>query len=206
MIAVLLAAGAGRRLSGCKALLDLGGRTALERCLETLRAAGLAEGRDELRVVLGHQAEEVQAAVDLSSVRVVLNPDPDRGQTSSMRLGLGAGPLPPDGCLLHTVDHPLVRARELRALLGAWEDRAPGVEIVVPSVDGRRGHPVLLGDGPVAELLALADDEPAHAVVRRDTGRIEHVVLDAPWMVRDIDRPEDLEAARAELARRAHGG
>jgi CTP:molybdopterin cytidylyltransferase MocA len=202
VIAVLLAAGAGRRLSGCKALLELGGRTALERCLETLRAAGLGE----LRVVLGHQAEDVQTAVDLSSAQVVLNPDPDRGQTSSVRLGLGASAVPPDGCLLHTVDHPLVLARDVRALLQAWKDRAPGVEIVVPSVDGRRGHPVILGPGPVAELLALADDEPAHAVVRRDPGRLEHVVLDAPWMVRDIDRPDDLEAARAELIRRTAQG
>jgi molybdenum cofactor cytidylyltransferase len=202
VIGVILAAGAGRRLSGCKALLDLGGRTALERCLETLRAAGL----DELRVVLGHQADEVQAAVDLSSVQVVLNPDPDRGQTSSVRLGLGADAGPPHGCLLHTVDHPLVRARDVRALLQAWEARAAGVEVVVPSVDGRRGHPVLLGAGPVAELLALRDEQPAHAVVRRDLDRIEHVVLDAPWTVRDIDRPDDLEAARAELIRRAAEG
>ncbi|RKY22156.1 MAG: nucleotidyltransferase family protein [Planctomycetota bacterium] len=198
MIAVLLAAGAGRRIGGCKALLELGGHTALARSMELLRAGG-ATG---LRVVLGHQADEVQRRVDLSGCEVSVNPDPDRGQTSSLKLGLGAGPLPGGACLLHTVDHPLARAEDVAALLSAWGLRAPGIQIVAPSVVGRRGHPVVLGAAAVQELLALSDDQPAHLVIRRDPARIQHVLRAAPWLVRDIDDAEDLAAARAELARR----
>jgi molybdenum cofactor cytidylyltransferase len=212
VIAVLLAAGAGRRIGGCKALLDLGepgepgepggprdGRTALAHCLEVLRQGGATE----LRVVLGHQAQEVRAAVDLSGCRVVINQDPDRGQTSSLRAGLELGPLTTGACLLHTVDHPLARAEDVAALLSAWERREPAIQIVVPSVGGRRGHPVLLGPAPVAELLALGDTDPAHRVVRADPARVQHVLRDETWLVRDIDTSDDLAEARAELARRS---
>lgn len=205
MIAILLAAGAGRRLGGCKALLELGGVTALERCLAALRDGGA--GR--LRVVLGHQAAEVAAAVDLSACEVLLNPAPERGQTSSLRAGLlGLDPLrlPGGGLLLHTVDAPLVRAAEVAALLAAWEDRAPQVAIVVPSVAGRRGHPVVFGAAAVAELQALPDDAPAHSVLRRDASRVLHLPCASPWLLRDLDTPADLEDARAELARRAAAG
>lgn len=202
MRALLLAAGAGRRLSGCKALLELGQSSALERCLAALHGGGAAL----VRVVLGHQARAVRERHDLSRCEVVINSAPDRGQTSSLLAGLHAPPAIDgsriDACLLHTVDHPLVRAEEVAALLAAWEQRAPGIEVVVPSVGGRRGHPVVFGGRALRELAGLGVDEPAHQVLRRDPGRVQHVLLQDPWLVRDLDDPDDLAAARGELARR----
>lgn len=198
-MALVLAAGAGRRLSGNKALLLLHGQRALQRCLGALREGGATE----LRVVLGHQADEVLDAVDLSDCQVVLNPHPDRGQTSSLQAGLAASPCVEGPCLLHTVDQPLLQAHEVASLLAAWAGRPAEVEIVLPSVAGRRGHPVVLGALALAELRDLPEDAPAHRVIRRDPARILHVELDAPWLVRDIDTPDDLEHARRELQRRA---
>lgn len=197
MLAILLAAGKGQRIGTPKAFLELGGRTALERCVDTLSACGL----ERIMVVMSPEgarwlAEEPArtAAVDL-----VVNPTPERGQTSSLKQALTGVR---EDFLLHTVDHPLVAAADVRRLLEIWRQRAPEVKIVAPSVDGRRGHPCLHARDLAAEFLALDDDAPAHAVIRRDAGRVEHVLLEDHWLVRDIDEPADREAALAELARR----
>lgn len=199
MLAVLLAAGKGARMGGGKASLDLGGRTALQRCLELLEEGGAGP----VRVVLGAHEKEalLRAGADLRGAEVLVNDDPSRGQTSSLQLALAAG-LPPDsdGFLLHTVDHPLVRPESVAALLHAHRRRPAHVAIVAPSVGGRRGHPTVYAAALVPEFLALAEGEPAHRVLRRDGRRVQHVVLDDPWLVDDLDTPDDLARARAELA------
>lgn len=197
-LAIVLAAGKGRRLGASKALVDLGGRCALAHCLDALAAGGA----DELRVVLGDDAELVRAALGPTSATLLVNEHAERGQTSSLRVALADGPGAGDAFLLHTVDHPLVRAEDIAALLDAFASRPHGRRIVVPSVDGRRGHPALFERDLADEFLALTDDEPAHQVVRRDPERILHVERDDTWLVRDIDTPEDLAAARTALRSR----
>jgi len=199
MLALLLAAGRGRRLGQPKAFVDLEGLTALERCCETLAAAR----PDTLRIVVASAGLERAEALAPAGAELVVNDDPDRGQTSSLILGLAAGPA--TDVFLHTVDHPLVRRADVERLSVAIQQRPPGAQIVVPSVDGRRGHPCFYAAPLVAEFLALADDEPAHRVLRADPTRISHVVLDDPWLVRDIDTPDELDAARRALRLRADG-
>lgn len=196
-LAIVLAAGAGRRMGGAKALLELGGETALQRCLRALREGGC----DELRVVLGPASESARAALP-GDVDVVSNPQPETGQTGSLKRALARGAGRGDVFLLHTVDHPLAQAADVRALLDAAAHRAPGQRIVLPLVGGRRGHPALFDTALAAEFLALGDDEPAHRVPRRDPSRVLELPLANEWLVRDLDTPEDLAAARAVLAAR----
>jgi molybdenum cofactor cytidylyltransferase len=99
---------------------------------------------------------------------------------------------------LFLVDHPLVEPSTIEALAAqAAPDR-----IVLPTFEGRRGHPVLFGSDVLAEILALPPSQGANVVVRRDTRRIVEVpVADAGVLV-DIDTPEDFEKLRgAENAR-----
>lgn len=198
MLAIVLAAGRGRRVGGPKALLDLAGRSALERVLTALRGGGL----ENLRVVLGAEAEQVAAQIDLSGVAVTHTADIDRGQTASLKAGLALGPVDDDGFVVHPVDVALVEEDSVATLRSAFLARGDETSIVVPSVAGRRGHPAFFAAPLAAEFAALGDDEPAHRIVRRDPGRISHVVMDRPWLIRDLDLPIDVDAARAELRRR----
>ncbi|GJM21213.1 MAG: glycosyl transferase [Planctomycetota bacterium] len=195
MLAVLLAAGAGRRLGGPKALLDLAGQSALDRCCCTLLDAGVTQ----VRVVLGASDGEVRAAHSALPVDFVSCSDWERGQTASLQAGLRAGAIPSTGFLLHTVDHPLVRSEQVRRLLESFATRPPGTKIVVPSVAQRRGHPALFARELADEFLALGVDEAAHRVVRADATRVTHVLFDDPWLIRDLDTPDDLAAAIAAL-------
>lgn len=194
--AILLAAGAGARMGAPKALLDLGGCSAAARCAQAL----LDGGCDGLLVVLSAASEAARATLP-AAARAVHNPHPASGQTGSLKLALAAVP-PGQDFLLHTVDHPLADADDVRALREALARAAPPVRIVLPQVGGRRGHPAACHAGLAAEFLALGDDEPAHLVMRRDPARVLLLPRANEWLVRDLDTPADLAAARRALAAR----
>jgi len=183
---VVLAAGRSSRMGFPKALAEVAGELALARVLRLARAQRLP-----VRVVLGFHAEAIRARVPLDEREVVVNPAPERGQSSSLRVGAAA--LPEGSALaLWPVDHAHVAEATFATLLAAFRARERGVALVVPSHAGRHGHP-LLGDGAVRrEFAALRDDEPGHVVLRRDPKRVLHVVVDDPAVVADFDAPGDV--------------
>ena len=189
IVLALLAAGRSSRMGSPKSLLEIDGERALARLLRFARACAL-----EPLVVLGFDAERVRAGVALDGVQLVVNPRPERGQSSSVRAAAQALASPASFALL-PVDHARLREATLRKLAEAFRVREPGVAIVVPSYRGRRGHPLFGDDGVRCEFAALADDEPAHVVVRRDARRILHVEVDDPAVVEDLDTPDDLRRA-----------
>lgn len=138
--AVLLAAGAGSRIGGRpKSLLELGGVPLIRRQLIALSGAGV----DEVVVVLGHHAEHIEPVVQDFPVSVVRNPAPDDGQVSSLRLGLQALTGKLDAVLVALADQPLLNAQDLTDVIGAYKKRPAGTQVVVPTVDGLPGNPVI---------------------------------------------------------------
>jgi CTP:molybdopterin cytidylyltransferase MocA len=199
IVCAVLAAGRSSRMGSPKALIEIGGERALARVLRIAGALQLPA-----IVVLGHHEEAVRKGVDLGASRVVVNPDPDRGQSSSVRLA--AQSVPAGAALaLWPVDHARVEAATVERLLAAFRARAQGIELIVPSHGGRRGHPLLASAAATRELASLRDDEPAHVVVRRDPRRVFHVEVDDPMVVADFDRPEDLAPGRSSHEARPTG-
>jgi CTP:molybdopterin cytidylyltransferase MocA len=193
--AVLLAAGSGSRLGGRpKCLLKLDGVPLLQRTLDALRGAGVAE----IVVVTGHHAERIEPL--LQGQRFVRNPDPEASQNSSQRLGLAALSGRHAAVLVALADQPLLGRSELEALLAAWQGRPPGAEVLVPMVDGERGNPVVFSAAGRAAVLAGA----AGARQWQDA----HPGQVAPFVTRDrsyrvdIDTPQDLERFERETGRR----
>lgn len=185
--AVVLAAGAGRRYGGPKVLATRDGRTFLEIALETIVASPL----DSVLVVLDPASEAAPEARRLiasrfgTAIGVVDNPDAERGMLSSIRAGLRALPEPITHAALWPVDHPGIRVATVEALV-ARAGRHPEA-IVVPSFENRRGHPGIFPRALFPALLAAPDDEGARAVLRAHPERIEHVVVDDPATVTDVD-------------------
>lgn len=149
--AVLLAAGSGSRLGHRpKCLLELGGVPLVRRTLVALSGAGV----DELVVVLGHHAAQVAPAVQDFPVTVVTNPAPDRGQVSSLRLGLAALSPKVDAVVVALSDQPLLGAQDITDLIGAYKKRPAEVQVVQPCVEGARGNPVVFGAAVRDAILA----------------------------------------------------
>ena len=148
--AVLLAAGAGRRMGGvCKPLIRLQGVSLLHRQLVALSGAGV----DELVVVTGHARDAVEAQVRSFPVRVVHNAEYASGRQGSVHAGLAALEGPFDAIFIAPADQPLIGSADLIELIGAFKKRPSG-HVVVPVVDGCRGNPILIDDEARSRILA----------------------------------------------------
>jgi len=187
--AVLLAAGEARRMGGRpKPLLQLGGVPLIRRNLIALSGAGV----DEVAVVLGHRADEVELALLDFPVTIVRNPDYERGQMSSMHAGVAALSARLDAIIVAVADQPLLNAEDVIALIGAFKKRGTA-SAIVPYVNGERGNPIIL-DAAVREAVLAGDANfgcrqwlAAHPeqVARMDTGNRHYIV--------DVDSPEDID-------------
>ena len=184
--AVVLAAGGSSRMGRPKALVEIGGRQALARIVAACREGGCPR----ILVVVGSDAEAVGAAARAAGATVVENGAWARGRSTSVKAALPHLPPAARGMLLFPVDHPLVGAEVVRALLAA-----PPAEVVVPVHCGRRGHPILLSARLFPEIAALGDDEPLRDIVHRPGRSVAEVPVEADSILRNLDRPGDLPGA-----------
>lgn len=170
---LVLAAGAGRRFGGGKMLAELEGRPLLAHVLDAAHEAGLAE----LVVVLGADADRVRRAVDLSDARVVVNPNPARGLSSSLRLGLASLGADVDAALVLLGDQPRVDTRVVRRM--ASVELPPGrLFAVARHAAGGGPNPALL----VRHGWPIADALEGDAGMRR-------VIADHPELVLEVQTP-----------------
>jgi len=185
---LILAAGESRRMGSDKALLTYRGQSFLATIIDNLNAAEIRQ----ITVVLGHHAETIQRAVNLTEVRVVVNQGYRRGQTSSLQAGLGSAVMDaPDAVILCLVDHPAASSEVILELTGHFAaTRAP---LIVPTHRGRRGHPVVIGQALFPELLALPPEEPANTLIRKYRDATSFVEVADPGILLDVD---DAEAYR----------
>lgn len=184
--ALLLAAGESSRMGFPKALLPIGDRTALEHLIAELAAAGF----DPVLTVLGHHREALEPVLGRIRAPAVVNLDPSDGPIGSIRVGLRSLPSAIPGILVQLVDHPAVAADTLLELYEAIASR-PG-RIVVPTFDGRRGHPTWFPASTFAELLDPDLAGGAKAVLERDPARVLEVAVDDPGVRIDLDTPDDV--------------
>lgn len=191
LVAIVLAAGAGRRVGGPKALLDLGGRSFLAHCAERLRRPGVSA----IVAVAGHAREAVLAAASAAGIDAVVNERPDDGMLGSILRGLDeAERRGADAVLVHPVDHPLVAPETVDRVVAAL---AAGAWIAVPSWQGRRGHPAGFSREAWAALRAAPMDRGARAVLADHPEWIHHVSGDAGCRL-GVNTAEDLGRVRAQ--------
>ena len=156
-------------------------------------------GVDGVVIVTGPHHQETTDAVrrtlDGTVVSVVQNPQPDRGQLSSLWVGMAAAIAPSTDALVVTlVDVPLVSAALVRRLIQAWhETRAP---IVRPAVGARHGHPVVFDRAVFDELRSAPAEVGAKAVLHAHAAEVLDVPVDDPGCLRDVDTPGDYASLR----------
>jgi len=205
VVAVVLAAGGSTRLEQPKQLAPIAGRPALAYTLDALRASAV----DGITVVLGHRADEVAAAVDLSGCDVVRNPAYAEGQSTSVKAGVRSLFESADiGAALMTVgDQPTLSPAVVDALVAAY--RATGGPWIVPvykGPDGKGdwGNPVLLARASWHWLDMLKGDTGARSMLRKQMDIVIELPVDAPAPI-DIDTPEDYDRVRQQIEQRTAG-
>jgi len=197
--AVLLAAGSASRMgSRPKCLLELGGVPLVMRQLIALSGAGV----DEVVVVLGHYADQVEAAVAHLPITLVRNPSPDDGQASSVRLGLEALSPQLDAVIVALADQPMIDAPDITTLISAFRQRGDKAMVVprLQSTDGEwvPGNPVILSGELRQQWLAGQDDAMCRTWRQQHPEQIEWLDTNNRHYTTDLDTPEDLKRFEAE--------
>ena len=200
LTAVVLAAGDSTRMGSPKAaLLTPHGISFITRIVGTLREAGV----DDLVIVTGNHHDAVIDALTRDRVipapHIVRNPDPSRGQLSSLLAGMEVVVTPRTDALMMTlVDVPLVRVSTVAAVIEAWQrTRAP---IVRPAIGDRHGHPVIFDRAVLDEIRRAPLDAGAKSVVRAHEHELVNVPVDDEGCVRDVDTPSDYAALGSDLS------
>ena len=190
--AIILAAGRSTRMGGPNKLLaELGGKT-LVRIVTEQALASKAQG---VIVVTGHQAEQVEKALQGLKVKFVRNPDFAEGLASSVKAGVAAVPENADGAVICLGDMPLISAHLIDRLIEAFApDR--GNLIAVPVSDGRRGNPVLWSRRFFNELMTLDGDIGARHLIAKHSEAVAEVAVEGHGAFLDIDTPQALAAAQ----------
>jgi molybdenum cofactor cytidylyltransferase len=190
LAAVILSAGASTRMGRPKALLPYREGTFLEHLIEVTRDPRIGV----TRVVLGAGAEVIRTIAKLDPSITVLNPDWEQGQLSSIRAGLWSlEEIDADGIVLCPVDHPLVSARLVSDLVERFYQN--NKLIVLPTYNGRRGHPVIFSKALFGELLAAPEDKGARSVVWAHAADVLEMQTDEEGVILNLNDPDMLSRA-----------
>ena len=195
--AIVLAAGRSTRMGGPNKLVaEIAGKPLVRIAAEE----ALASRAKPVIVVTGHQRERVEAALAGLPLKLVHNPDFADGLATSVRTGIATVPPAADGAVICLGDMPQVDAALINRLIDAF-DPEQGALGVVPSINGKRGNPVLWSRRFFPDLMAIEGDVGA----RRLIGRYGEAVIEVPVTGKaaftDIDTQEALTGLKAEVER-----
>jgi molybdenum cofactor cytidylyltransferase len=193
--AVVLAAGRSTRMGGPNKLLaEIGGRPLIRIAAEE----ALASKARPVIVVTGHQHDKIAAALKGLDVTCVHNPNFADGLSTSLKTGLEAVPAAVDGAIVCLGDMPQVRAALIDRLIVAF-DPERGALIVVPTIAGKRGNPVVWSRRFFHELASLEGDVGARHLIGRYGEALAEVALTDEAALIDVDTPDALSKVKAEI-------
>jgi len=184
---IVLAAGSATRMKRLKQLLPFKGQTILGTVIDNAQSADL----DHLIVVLGHAAEEIEHHIDFTPAEVVIAKQYQLGQSASLKAGLSAVPENFDGALFLLGDQPMVSPDVIDAVV--VEFSRSDADIIIPTYNGKRGNPVLIGKSLFKRLNSLTGDTGARALFEEFDDRITEIEGGHETICLDVDTWEDYQ-------------
>ncbi|SDZ88532.1 NTP transferase domain-containing protein [Rubrimonas cliftonensis] len=195
--ALLLAAGASRRMAGRDKLME-----EIDGAPQIVRAArALLDSRADMVIaVVGPADAARRAALEGLGVRVVENPLAAEGMAASIRAGLAAAPAEADAVLLALADMPEIGPAHVDRLIAAFDPEEGRAICRAATASGAPGHPVLFGRRFFETLGRLEGDAGARAVLAEHADLVELVATPGEAAAVDLDTPEAWAAWRAGRA------
>jgi len=203
--AVVVAAGLSSRMKSFKPMLALGDSTIIRTAVAGLRAGGVSI----IEVVIGHRAAELREHLAGPAVDFLCNPDYETTDMfRSAGIGLSYMKDKAERLFFLPADVPLFDARTLGLMIERMEET--GSPVVIPAHDGRKGHPILIDNRAIPEILAYGGHGGLKGAIAGLGEKAAIAEVDDPGVILDADGPEDyrrllLYAAEMEARNRRAG-
>ena len=187
---VILAAGESSRMGQPKALLPWRGGTFLSVAIRVLNAF-----TDMVIVVAGNNAAQIRPVADANAAFLVTNSQPERGQFSSLQVGvqevLNRGR---DAAIITLVDRPAARPETVQHLKQEFLARLDqNIWAAVPEFEGKHGHPYIAGRELIGAYLDAPVTASAREIQHANASRIVYVPVTDLFVTANIDTPEDYD-------------
>lgn len=193
---VILAAGASSRMGRDKALLPWRDGTFLSAAIRALQPV-----TELVIVVAGANVASVASIADANAAFLVVNPNPQQGQFSSLQVGLqdvlNRGR---DAAIVTLVDRPPAEAETIEQIKAAFTSSGEHVWALVPEFGGKHGHPFAVGREMIEAFLRAPVQSSARDVEHANQTHIRYWPVNDPLITANVDTPEDFEKLRAGTA------
>lgn len=185
--AIVLAAGKSSRMGVQKLLLPFGGTTVIARIARRLLDSTI----DKVYVVVGYQSDRIAAELSGLKVSLVENPDFESGMLSSVRCGIGSLPRDCDGVLVALGDQPAITSELVDQMIRTFARTDKG--IIVPTYQGKRGHPILFAGRFCSEIMTKYDEIGLCGLLRAYPDDVFEMTASTSAVLCDMDFPQDYQ-------------
>ena len=183
--AIILAAGASERMGKPKPLLRFNDKTFLDQIISVLKRSDV----DRITVVLGAEAETIKKSADLSGTNIIINKDYQKGQLSSLILGIEQTPQETEAILICLVDNPFITEEVVNKIISKFKET--NNPIIVPVFNKKRGHPTLFSRALFDALLNAPEEQGARYVIYSNEEKILELETSENGILIGIDTPDD---------------
>lgn len=193
---LILAAGESSRMGRDKALLPwpptAAGQMPSSETFLSAAIHSLTRATEFVVIVVGKNEAALAPIIYADGASLVVNPDPSRGQFSSLQVGLrevlNHGR---DAAMVTLVDRPPVSSATIHALREAFATAEQNIWAVIPEFSGKHGHPYLIGREMIEAFLRVPATSTARDVEHGHQKHIQYVAVDDPLVAVNINTPED---------------
>ena len=186
---ILLAAGISSRMGSIKALLPWENKTLIEWQVEKIKESGI----NEIIVVLGSNAEEIQNKIKNLDISIVLNPDYEKGKTTTIKKGLSGVKNSESDIMLLAVDQP----RHGWILKKVIDDHIRNKSLIsCPVYKGSKGHPIIFQNKLRKELFEIEEKfQGIRKITTKYTSSVNTIEVESGTVNIDINTPEEYQEA-----------
>ena len=187
--AVILSAGYSSRMKSFKPLLTIGGKTAIEKLIDSVRSAGI----DKIVTVTGSRRELLQPVLQKAGCAEAYNENYDSGMFSSIQAGISkARQLYPDarGYMVMPVDCPLISGETVRSVTDNADRDVSGMNFFVPVFEGKKGHPLFVPCVYADEICRHDGTGGLKAITDKYWDRMVRIPVKDEGCLLDMDTPD----------------
>jgi molybdenum cofactor cytidylyltransferase len=185
--AIVLAAGASTRMKKQKLLLPFNAKTIIETVVDNVKQSV----NSNIIVVLGSHREQIHEQLLNYDVKLCVNENSQNGMLSSVICGFSVLPEEAGAVLIFLGDQPQIPSAVTDLVIKAWHHSEKG--IIMPTYNGKRGHPVLIETKYKKEINRLDPEKGLRTLSEKFKDDVFEVKCEIPEILRDIDTPEEYE-------------